>query len=80
MNVHNIPQDKKQAEIYLNGAKDALNSLYGDFTVIASADNTVNTSLDYIIIQIMKIENMLEGEDYEEAANLDHMTENQFNV
>ena len=63
MNVHNIPNDKKQAEIYLKGAKDALDSLYGDFVVIAAADNTVNTSLDYIIIQTMEIEKMLEGEE-----------------
>jgi len=80
MNVHNIPQDKKQAEIYLKGAKDEVVSLYRDLTFIATSDGSVNPFLDYLMKRIEVIENMLEGADYEEAANLDHMTENQFNV
>ncbi len=80
MNVHNIPQDKKQAEMYLKGAKDELTSLYGDLTFIATVDSSVNPVLDNLSKRIEVIDNMLEGEEYEESANLDHMTENQFNV
>ncbi|MCP4320964.1 MAG: hypothetical protein GY787_03745 [Alteromonadales bacterium] len=63
MNVHNIPQDKKQAEIYLKGAKDEVESLYRDLTFIATSDSSVNPFLDYLMKRIEVIENMLEGEE-----------------
>ena len=80
MNKHNIPQDNKQAEIYLKGAKDELTSLYGDLTFIATVDSSVNPVLDNLKGRIEIIDSLLEGAEYEDAAKLDHMTENQFNV
>jgi len=79
MNVHNIPQDKKQAEICLKGAKDELTDLYKEFAHLSAINNSVNTVLETIMGRIDIIDEMLEGADYEEAASLDHMTENQFN-
>jgi hypothetical protein len=79
MNVHNIPQDKKQAETHLKGAKDELTDLYKEFAHLSAINNSVNTVLETIMGRIDIIDQMLEGADYEEAANLDHMTENQFN-
>jgi len=79
MNVHNIPQDKKQAEIYLKGALNFANSLQAKLSTTDTRKMKISEISDYLNCQMILIENMLEGADYEEAANLDHMTENQFN-
>ena len=63
MNVHNIPQDKKQAEIYLKGAKDELTDLYKEFAHLSAINNSVNTVLETIMGRIDIIDEMLEGEE-----------------
>jgi hypothetical protein len=60
MNVHNIPQDKKQAEIYLKGAKDAL--LY-IAKKISSESLNVNQVSGYIWNEVDSIDAMLKGEE-----------------
>jgi len=77
MNVHNIPQSKTIAEQSLTLVKLELLELAQE---IAGNKTTVNNINGSILNRIEVIDNLLEGADYEEAANLDHMTENQFNV
>ena len=77
MEKHNIPQDKKQAEIHLLAAKEALLNIAA---MIAGEHATVDQLNSRIWKDVNAINAMLDGADYEEAANLDHMTENQFNV
>ena len=76
MNVHNIPQSKTIAEQSLTLVKLELLELAQE---IAGNKTTVNNINGSIWNRIEVIDNLLEGADYEEAANLDHMTENQFN-
>ncbi len=77
MNVHNIPQDKKQAQIHLTAIKQTLLELMTEFgckyTTVSNVCGTLHSELE-------QVNNLLEGAEYEESANLDHMTENQFNV
>ena len=80
MNLHNIPQDKKQADEHLKGALNFANSLQAKLSTTDTRKMKISEISDYLNCQMILIENMLEGADYEEAANLDHMTENQFNV
>ena len=80
MNEHNIPQNKKQSDIYLKGALDFANGLQAKLSTTDTRKMKISEVSDYLNCQMILIENMLEGADYEEAANLDHMTENQFNV
>ena len=76
MNAHNIPQDKTIAEHSLTLVKLELLELLAD---MAGSHTTVANISDDLRNRIQIIDNLLEGADYEEAANLDHMTENQFN-
>jgi len=75
MNVHNIPQSKTIAEHSLTLVKLELLELAQE---IAGNNTTLNNINGSIWNRIEVIDNLLEGADYEEAANLDHMTENQF--
>ena len=76
MNPHNIPQSKTIAEHSLTLVKLELLELAEE---IAGNNTTVNAINGSIWNRIEVIDSLLEGADYEEAANLDHMTENQFN-
>ena len=76
MNPHNIPQNKDIAQYSLTLVKLELLELLAD---MAGSHTTVANISDDLRNRIQMIDNMLEGADYEEAANLDHMTENQFN-
>ena len=76
MNLHNIPQSKAIAEHSLTLVKLELLELAQE---IAGNNTTVNNINGSIWNRIEVIDNLLEGADYEEAANLDHMTENQLN-
>jgi len=77
MNPHNIPHDKIQAEHSLTLVKlellELLAEMAGSYTTIANISGDIRNRIEFI-------DNVLEGADYEDAANLDHMTENQFNV
>ena len=77
MNPHNIPQDKMQAEHSLTLVKLELLELLAE---IAGNYTTLNNINGSILNRIEVIDKILEGAEYEEAANLDQMTENQFNV
>ncbi len=77
MNLHNIPQSKTIADYCLTLVKIELLEIAEE---IAGNNTTVNAINGSIWNRIEVIDNLLEGADYEEAANLDHMTENQFNV
>ena len=76
MNPHNIPHDKIQAEHSLTLVKlellELLAEITGSHTTIANISGDIYNRIEFI-------DKMLEGADYEDAANLDHMTENQFN-
>ena len=76
MNPHNIPQNKTIAEHSLTLVKLELLELLAD---MAGSQTTVSNISDDIRNRIEIIDNMLEDAEYEEAVNLDHMTENQFN-
>ena len=76
MNPHNIPQDKTIADYCLTLVKIELLEIAEE---IAGNNTTVNAINGSIWNRIEVIDNLLGGADYEEAANLDHMTENQFN-
>ena len=77
MNPHNIPQDKAQAEHSLTLVKLELLELAEE---IAGNHTTVNNINGSIWNRIEVIDKLLEGAEYEEAANLDQMTGSQFNV
>jgi len=77
MQPHNIPQSKTIAEYSLTLVKLELLELAEE---IAGNNTTVNNINGSIWNRIEVIDAMLQGAEYEEAANLDHMTENQFNV
>ena len=79
MNVHNVPQDKTIADEHLKGALNFANSLQAKLSTTDTRKMKISDISDYLYCQIISVENMLEGAEYEEAANLDHMTENQFN-
>ena len=76
MQPHNIPQSKTIAEYSLTLVKLELLELAEE---IAGNNTTVNNINGSIWNRIEAISAMLEGAEYEEAAKLDHMTENQFN-
>ncbi len=76
MNLHNIPQSKTIGEHSLTLVKLELLELAQE---IAGNNTTVNNINGSIWNRVEVIDNLLEGADYEEAANLDHMTENQLN-
>ena len=59
---------------------DFANGLQAKLSTTDTRKMKISEVSDYLNCQMILIENMLEGADYEEAANLDHMTENQFNV
>ena len=77
MNVHNIPHDKMHAEHSLTLVKlellELLVEMASSYTTVANISGDIHNRIKFI-------DNVLEGADYEDAANLDHMTENQFNV
>ena len=77
MQPHNIPQNKTIAEHSLMLVKLELLELAEE---IAGNNTTVNNINGSIWNRVEIIDAMLQGAEYEEAANLDHMTENQFNV
>jgi len=77
MQPHNIPQNKTIAEYSLTLVKLELLELAEE---IAGNNTTVNNINGSIWNRVEVIDAMLQGAEYEEAANLDHMTENQFNV
>ena len=77
MQPHNIPQSKTIAEYSLTLVKLELLELAEE---IAGNNTTVNNINGSIWNRIEVIDAMLQGAEYEDAANLDHMTENQFNV
>ncbi len=76
MNPHNIPQDKKHAEIHLTAIKQTLLELMEDFVCKHATQNSIRGEIRN---RIDEVNLLLDGADYEYAANLDHMTENQFN-
>ena len=77
MQPHNIPQSKTIAEYSLTLVKLELLELAEE---IAGNHTTVNNINGSIWNRVEVIDAMLQGAEYEDAANLDHMTENQFNV
>jgi hypothetical protein len=61
MNVHNIPQDKKQAETHLKGALNFANSLQAKLSTTDTRKMKISEISDYLNCQMILIENMLEG-------------------
>ncbi len=63
MNVHNIPQDKKQAEVHLKGALNFANNLQVKLSTTDTRKMKISEVSDYLNCQMILIENMLEGEE-----------------